>query len=272
MIDYLSLSIFKVPDYEYLSLHGDLCEDKNRRFIYKEMYCLDKNVNLFCRPHKFGDETNYGIPYSMVVINPKHFESFNSLWMFLCLIFNSPDLMPDMFNVTRVDVAADIRGLAIESLLPVLRVKRILSGNFSIHKGSTIYAGSNPKVRIYDKVKEIKYRLKEGGDITDYEKELLMSGDVFTRFEIEARPVRTNLKALLDLNNKKALVSYFDRLEVFNYPGNEESGVMQFMYKHLKAKALKKLEEYKDRSLLDEVKNQFLVSLNNWLKPAEEPF
>lgn len=270
MIDYLSLSIFKVPDYEYLSLHGELCEDKNRRFIYKEMHRLDRNVNLFCRPHKFSNETNYGIPYSKVVINPKYFESFNSMWALICLIFNSPDLTLDMFNVTRVDVAADINGLAIESLLPVLLVKKIRSDNFSILKGSTIYAGSNPKVRIYDKVSEIKYRLKKGGDITDYEKELLMSKDVFTRFEIEARPVKTSFKALLD--NKKALVSYFDRLEVFNYPGNEESGVMQFTYKHLKAKARKKLEEYKDRGLLDEVKNLFLVSLDNWLKPAEEPF
>lgn len=268
MIDKLNLTVYKVPDYEYLNIHGDLKVDEYRQHIYKDMYFLEKAV-VFCRPHKFSDKTNARTPYTKIDLNPKYFESFNSMWALICLIFNSPGLTPDMFNVTRIDIAVDIKDITTVNLLSMLNVKRIRSGSFNFYKG-TIYAGSNPKIRIYDKVKEIKARLKKGEGITAYENELLVSGDVYTRFEIQARPERNSLKAVLD--DTEALVLYFDRLEIFNYPDNEASGIMQIIYGLINRKDRNKLDQYKDLHIVEKIKNQFLVSLNNWLKPAEEPF
>lgn len=268
MIDKLNLTVFKVPDYEYLNIHGNLKVDEYRKHIYKDMYFLEKAV-VFCHPHKFSDKANAYIPYTKIDLNPKYFESFNSMWALICLIFNSPDLTPDMFNVTRIDIAVDIKDITTVNLLSMLYVKRIRSDNFNFYKG-TIYAGSNPKIRIYDKVKEIKARLVKDGNITAYENELLISGDVYTRFEIQARPEKSNFKAVLD--DTEALVSYFDRLEMFNYPGNEASGVMQILYGLINRKNRKQLDQYRDMHIVEKIKEFFLVSLNNWLKPAEDPF
>ena len=67
-----------------------------------------------------------------------------------------------------------------------LNIKKIRSDSFNIFKG-TIYGGSDPKIRIYDKVKEIKSRLRKNEKITEYEKGLLESGKSWTRFEIQKR-------------------------------------------------------------------------------------
>ncbi|MBI4822820.1 MAG: hypothetical protein HY805_01125 [Nitrospirae bacterium] len=160
MLDKLSLTIQRVPDYEYLRIHGDLTVDEYRTQIYKDMYMLEKAVVL-CRPHKFSEETNMTIPYTKVDLNPKNFGCYEYMESYLRIIFDAPDLMPSEFNVSRIDLAVDTEDFPIQHVLAVIRVNKIRSDTFSFYKG-TLYAGSNPKIRIYEKVKEIKARLKKG--------------------------------------------------------------------------------------------------------------
>ena len=73
-------------------------------------------------------------------------------------IFNCSALRLDSFNLSRVDIASDIEDLTMKSILATLNIKRIRADNFNVYK-QTIYGGSDPKIRIYDKTKEIKARL-----------------------------------------------------------------------------------------------------------------
>jgi hypothetical protein len=74
----------------------------------------------------------------------------------------------DRFTVSRVDVKADVENLPLDVVMARLFVKGLRKDSFSIYKG-TIYMGVNPKIRIYDKTKEIKARMKKDYDLTDWE-------------------------------------------------------------------------------------------------------
>jgi len=99
---------------------------------------------------------------------------------YISSIFPSP-VNPEESNVSRLDIAVDVEGFTIDVLLSIMRIKNIRTDSLSFYKG-TIYVGYNPKIRIYEKVKEIKERVKKGFEITEYERGLLESGKSYTRF------------------------------------------------------------------------------------------
>ena len=154
----------------------------------------------------------------------------------------------------------------MEIILATMHIKRI--HNFSVIKG-TIYAGYNPKFRIYDKVKEIKNSIKKGEHITEYEKGLLESGKSYVRFEVEIRNIKKNLKTLRD--DPLSLVPYFDRLEFFKLDAIKPCGIMQYMYPLVNRKFRKQLEEFKDVDLIERIKAQCKKSLIEWFR-EKEPF
>ena len=266
MIDKLNLTIYKQPDVSFLESHGTITESERNK-IYRFMCELDKCFLLY-RPHKFSDEVNFTIPYSKVDLNPKYFICFAELEAYLKILFNDPDLDIENFNVSRIDIAADTDMITVERLLSVMNVKHIRSESFQVYKG-TIYAGTDPKVRIYDKVKEIKYRKKRGHTITEYEKGLLESGKKWTRFEIQIRGVRKNLREIAD--DPFSLASYFDRLEIIKTNGDETHGIMQFIYRFINRKFRKEIESLKDHDLIEQLKDIFKSDVAAWFA-EKEPF
>jgi hypothetical protein len=266
MIDKLSLTVYKQPDTHYLKLHGTVTEaEKNK--IYKYMCNLDKCV-VFYRPHKFSEEVNFSIPYTKIDINPKNFECFIELFQYLTKIFNCPDLSLDGFNISRIDIAADIEDMSMKSILATLNIKRIRTDNFNVYK-ETIYGGTDPKIRIYDKTEEIKVRLKKKNGITQYEKELLETGKSWIRFEIQIRNIKMTLQDMV--NNATSLSSYFERLEFLRLDGNESQSVMQFMYRLINRKYRKEMEHFKNNDLVEKIKGVYISNTSKWFA-EKEPF
>ena len=172
------------------------------------------------------------------------------------------------FNISRVDIAVDIEDLNVSTVLGILNIRRIRNDTLNIYKG-TIYAGSNPKIRIYDKPKEIKSKIKKGLAITDYEKGLLATGKDHTRFELQIKSPKMTLQDLKD--NPFQLVSYFDRLEFIKLEANETSGVLQFLHRLINRRYRKQIEQLKDNSILEKIKTKFIENVTAWFA-EKEPF
>jgi len=147
-------------------------------------------------------------------------------------------------------------------------MKKIRSDSLSFYRG-TIYAGTNPKIRIYEKVKEIKARLEKGQEITPYEKGLIKSGKSHTRFEFEIRDCKKTLKEVSE--NPESFASYYDRLEFFDFKENNDSGILQILYKYINRKFRNDLEKYKNHALVDEIKAKYINLVKEWFK-EKEPF
>ncbi len=267
MIDKLSLTIDILPDIEYLESNGKIIEDQYRRNIYKYMCRLDKAV-IFYLPHKFSETTNAQIPVSKVDINPKYFTCYSEMLSYIFAMFVI-NVKEDDFNPSRIDVAVDIEGISTDSMLSMLRVEKIRSASLSFYKG-TIYAGTNPKIRIYDKVEEIRARLRRGAEITDYEKMLIESGNIYTRFEIQVRLSKKTLKDIAE--DPESFASYFDRLQVFDFGGNDHTGVLQVRYKYINHKLRDQLEIYRNFELVKTLKDVFIKEVKLWFNPETEPF
>ncbi len=267
MIDKLSLTTFIVPDLDYLKSHARVTIDESKMRLYKFLYEL-KRVTIFCYPHRFTESTNARIPFTKIDINPKNFFCFAELQADLKTLFKGSDLELDNFNVSRIDIAADIDTITVEKLLSVMNVKHIRSESFQVYKG-TIYAGTDPKVRIYDKVKEIRYRKKKGHTITEYENGLLESGKKWTRFEIQIRGVKKNLREIAD--DPLSLASYFDRLEIIKTNGDDTHGIMQFIYRFINRKFRKEIESLRDHDLIEQLKDAFQSNVTAWFA-EKEPF
>lgn len=256
MIDKLSLTIGAPPDMAYLKNNGEITEDAFRSHIYKFICRLDKATVLYY-PHKFSDMTNAKIPFTKIDINPKNFECYDHLLAYIQSIFDTPYIDSGSFHVTRIDIAADIENFPVDALLSVLRISRIRSDSLSFYKG-TIYAGSDPKIRIYDKVKEIKGRVKGDREITGYEKYLLESGKGHTRFEIQIRKVKKTLMAVV--NDPVSFASYYDRLEFFEFQGNDGAGVLQVLYKYINRKFRNELEKYRNYKIVADIKEKWVFA------------
>jgi len=270
MIDKLNLTIYRPPDINYLELNGTITESSRDKF-YKYLCVLDK-CKAFYRPHKFSDEINFSIPYTKIDINPKYFESYDHMETYLFSIFESDDSKCDIraesFNVSRIDIAADIADFPFDILLSTLRIKRIRTESLSFYKG-TIYAGTNPKIRIYEKLREIKDRLKKGYEITAYEQSLVESSKSHTRFEIQIRNARKTLHGVTD--DPASFASYYDRLEFFDFKENGDRGVLQILYKYINRKFRDELEKYKNHSIVTEIKDTYVNGVKEWFK-YQEPF
>jgi hypothetical protein len=98
----------------------------------------------------------------------------------------------------------------------------------------------------------------------------LESGKRYIRFEVQIRNVKKTLHELAD--NPVSLAPYYDRLEFFDFQGNNDSGVLQFLYKYINRKFRGELDKYRDNSIVDEIKGKFKESVSAWFDPDKEPF
>lgn len=267
MIDKLSLTTFDVPDQSYLMSHGELKEDRHRLQLYKFMYRLDKAVVMVC-PHKFSESVNARIAFTKIEINPQRFECYENMMAYVRSMFPGSESTEENFSVNRVDVAVDLEGFPVDSLLAMLRIKKIRSDSLSFFKG-TIYAGSDPKIRIYDKVKEIKSKERKGKEISTYEKGLVESGKDYTRFEIQIRGEKKSLQEFKA--NAFSLAGYFERIEIFEFGDNGSSGVLHFLYKYVNRKYRNDLEKYKNHKLVEGLRQRYQSSVEGWFS-GKEPF
>jgi hypothetical protein len=186
-----------------LESHGEVTEDASRMHIYKFICRLERAV-VFYYPHKFSEGRNAKIPFTNIDINPKYFECYNSMLAYIDSIFGS-GISPEDCNVSRLDIAVDVDGFPMDVLLSIMRIRNIRTDSLSFYKG-TIHVGSNPKIRIYDKVKEIKEQSEHAG-ITEYERGLLESGKNHTRFEVQIRNTKKTLEEVAD--DPLSFASYF---------------------------------------------------------------
>lgn len=208
------------------------------------------------------------IPSTKIDLNPKNFECFDHMIAFLCSIFGVSHINLEEFNITRADLAADIEDFPIGNILCSLHVQKIRSEGFSFFKG-TIYAGSDPKIRIYDKIKHLKAIMRKGYKPTEYEKKLLATGKSYTRFEIQKRHLKMNLKQFKD--NPLWLLLYFDRLDIFNLEEGFNHGVMQHLYRLIPRKARNQFDQYRDNDIVEKIKRVCTESVNDWFSD-KEPF
>jgi len=266
MIDYLGLTTQLPPDKDYIEYYGkQIVEDTWKSQMYKYMCELEK-ARLLYYPHKFKDSTNARLPFTNIILNPKYFECFDEMGIYIFAIFNNTDFNLEDINISRIDIAADIPDVNVKAIISAMHVKGIRK--FRLYD-DTIYAGSNPLVRIYDKLKEIRYRLKKHQRVTDAENELLKEYKELTRFEIQVRSSKLNLKQLTD--NPIGLVSYFDRLNFIQMSCKSPCGVMQVMYKQVNRKFRKQLEALQDMNLLQKIKETYISDVIKWFA-QEEPF
>jgi hypothetical protein len=268
MIDKLSLTANSLPDIRYLEKWGDIIEDKGRRNIYRYLCKLDKATVLY-EPHKFSEAVNAGIPFLKIDLNPKYFNCYLELEAYLFDLIRGSSLSVGEFNVSRIDIAADIEDFPIDCILSMLRIARIRTESLSLYRG-TIYAGTNPKIRIYDKTKEIAGRKRKNQLITNHEGWILESGKQYTRFEIQIRPEKITLADVV--SNPSAFASYFDRLEIFNFGDNGEIGIFQVLQKYINRKHRAELEKYRDLDIVEAIKAQYVRNVTEWFDPAKEPF
>lgn len=270
MIDKLSLTIYRQPNFQYLELNGEITEAYSKRQMYKYICELDHIVVLY-EPHRFSDARNDMIPFTKIDLNPKYFECFDHMLACLFVIFkyDENDLIPaEDFNITRLDIAVDLEDFNIKHILSSLHVKNIRDESMNLIKG-TIYAGSDPKVVIYNKNSEILNRIKKRWDVTPYELKMLESGKEHTRFEVRKR--HTGLKLAHLPAAAEALAVYFDRLEFFDLKVDCACTVMQFLYKQINRKFRADLEKFKNMQIVPALKEKYIASVREWFT-SKEPF
>ncbi len=161
-IDMLNLTTYASVDRKHLGEMGAINEDTDRHFIYQYI-CKTEYGNVLWKPHKFKLETNDKIPFTKIDVNPNHFPNYNMFHAWLFGLFKeNENVSLDSFSVSRIDLKSDVYDVPLDVVLSRLYVMGYRRDSVSIIMGSTIYIGSNPKIRIYDKQKEIMYRFKQG--------------------------------------------------------------------------------------------------------------
>lgn len=264
MIDYLSLTLHLPPDKDYIEYYGKINEDSFKSQMYRFMCELDKARVLYY-PHKFKESTNAKMPFTNIILNPKYFECYAEMEDYIFSIINNPELKLEDINISRIDIAADIADINVKAIIAMLHVKGIKA--FKII-GDTIYAGKNPLVRVYNKLAEIKYRLRKNLEVAESEKRLLESHKELTRFEVAISRPKLNLKQLKE--NPIRLKSYFDRLNFIQMSCKNPCGVMQVMYKQVNRKFRKQMEALMNMELLEKIKDTYLYDVIEWFD--QEPF
>ncbi|MBU6392311.1 MAG: hypothetical protein KGQ83_08735 [Planctomycetes bacterium] len=268
-IDKLCLTTYAIVKTEYLREFWKVSEDEYRLRLYK-YFCEMDYAQVMWRPHKFGDDANSRIPYSKVDVNPKYFGSFQYLYDYLENIFGERvDL--DYLHVSRIDLTADIENLPIDVVLARLHVSGFNRTSFSIYKGSTIYIGSDPKIRIYDKTKEIKYRLRKGCSLTAWEKGVVESEKQITRIELQLGHYDGNLKNVVD--DPVSLVSHFDRLRFYNFEDDEKIasvGGLQMLMSKINRKFRGELNKFRASELETMVKHNYIDSVKEWFEKEKD--
>jgi hypothetical protein len=265
MIDYLSLTTQEPPDKSYLEYYGEITENSFRSQMFRFMCELDKARVLYY-PHKFKESTNARMPFTNIILNPKYFECYEEMEDYILSIFNNPALRLEDINISRIDVAADIEDVNVKAVIAMLHVKGIKA--FRIIN-DTIYAGRNPKVRIYNKLAEIQYRVKKNLKVAEEEKRLLETYNDLTRFEVAISRPKINLKQLKE--NPERLASYFNKLNFIQISCSNPCGVMQVMYKQVNRKFRKQMESLLNMRLLDKIKETYIADVIQWFD-LKEPY
>ena len=270
-IDMFNLTTYSSVDRRYLEEMAYIREDKLGRSLY-QFYCQLDYGCVMWKPHKFGSETNDKIPFTKVDINPKYFNNFNMFYDALVGLFSESEIIcQDSFNVSRIDLKSDIENLPIDVVLSRLYAMGYRRDSVTIIKGSTIYIGSNPKIRIYDKTKEISARLKTGGDVAESEMEILKSGKQITRFEIQIRSYKGTLKDVAA--DPVSLASYFDRIHFYNFEDDGKIasiGGLQLLFSKIPRKNRAVFEEFKDNNLETQVRTEYITSVREWFEGKDE--
>jgi hypothetical protein len=264
MIDYLSLTLNIPPDKDYIYYYGDITEDPYRSKMYKYMCELDRARVLYY-PHKFKESTNARMPFTNIILNPKYFKNYDEMEDYILSIVNDYEIDLDDINVSRIDVASDIESVNVKAIIAMLHVKGIK--DFRIIN-DTIYAGKNPRVRVYNKLAEIRYRIKNNMKITEGEKKLIENYKDLTRFEVAIGRPKLSLKKLRE--NPIRLASYFDRLNFIQMSCSSPCGVMQVMYKKVNRKFRKQMEALQDMELVEKIKETYISDVIQWID--QEPF
>ena len=263
-LDKLNLTIFEAPDHQLLEEIGSVSVDEYRRRFYK-FFCNLDHTQVMWKPHKFGPESNERMAYTKLDCSPKHFSCFQGLMESIQNYFPIPNpISLDRFVVSRVDVKADLENLPLDIVLARLFVKGLRKDSFSIYKG-TIYMGENPKIKIYDKTKEIKARQRKGYDLTDWEEQVLKDKKQVTRFEVAVKRPGLNLEQLV--NDPASLVSYLERLDFFNFEDDQNMsavGGLQMVMRNTRREFRKSLEEFTDVHIKELIREDYLSGVRAW--------
>ena len=270
-IDMFNLTTYSSVDRRYLEEMAYIREDKLGRSLY-QFYCQLDYGCVMWKPHKFGSETNDKIPFTKVDINPKYFNNFDIFYDSLVGLFCASEIISqDSFHVSRIDLKSDIENLPIDVVLSRLYAMGYRRDSVTIIKGSTIYIGSNPKIRIYDKTKEISARLKKGGDVSESEMEILKSGKQITRFEIQIRSYKGTLKDVAA--DPVSLASYFDRIHFYNFEDDGKIasiGGLQLLFSKILRKNRAVYDNFKDKDIKEQVRNNYITSVREWFEGKDE--
>jgi len=229
-------------------------------------------AEVFWEPHKFNLFTNFGIPYTKVDIHPKYFDRFDSLIDYLFDLFpHTIDLDLDQFHISRIEFHSDIENLPLDVALARLWVMGYRRESVSFYKGNTIYIGSNPKIRVFNKTNQLMQKVAKRKELTKLERNILQEKKPITRFSIEIRNSGMNLQDIAD--DPKQLVSYFDRFKFYNF---EDEGIitklggLQILMSKIRREHRKAFQKFRDKELEKLIRQKFLFSIKQWFKKEKK--
>jgi hypothetical protein len=270
-IGILNLTTQLKPNIPLFIKKGLVKQDNRKRRLYKYFIKLEF-AEIFWEPHKFNPLTNWGIPYSKINIHPKHFDRFEVMKDYLFELFpNHIDIELNQFNISRIEIHSDIDNLPIDTVLARLWVMGYRRESISFYKGNTIYIGSNPKIRIFNKSKQILSKVAKGKPLSKVEKTMLKGSGKITRFSIEIRNFRRSLEDIA--NDPKQLISYFDRFKFYNFEDDDSInrlGGFQLLMSKVRREHRKTFERFKDKDLEKAIKQDFLSSIDSWFKEKKK--
>lgn len=168
----LSLTTFLKPDIYKLKESGRTRKDNARRRIFKN-FCKLEFAEVMWEPHKFDLVTNWGIHNTKIDIHPKYFDRFYLLKEYLLNLFPNDEIELDQFNISRVEIYSDIETLPLDIVLARLWVMGYRRESVSFYKGNTIYIGTNPKIRIFNKTSQLLNKYAKKGNLTENEMNLM---------------------------------------------------------------------------------------------------
>lgn len=270
----LDLTINLKPNISQLQKSGTITKDKSNRKFYKN-FCKLEFTEIMWHPHKFDLITNWQIPYTKVSIHPKYFDRFYLLKEYLFNLFPSNDEIDlDQFNISRIEIHSDIENLPLDTVLARLWVMGYQRKSVSFYKGNTIYIGSNPKIRIFDKSKQIKKKSLKGKPLSKLESKILKSNKTITRFSIEIGNFKGTLQDLV--NNPKQMVSYLNRFKFYDFENDSSInrlGGFQILMSKIRREHRRSFEKFKQKDLELLLKRNFVSNLTHWFKEKKKkPF
>ena len=236
------------PDVDLIKQNYEIIE-KNRSMLYK-YYCKMERCILFYYPHKFTESVNSKIGYSKVVLNPKFYSGISDIQETMETIFGvNYDFQKTKVN--KIELACDTPDIDMSIILSIMTVRNSNYERFSIYKG-TIYNGENPRLKIYDKNKEILFRKGKGLPVTEQEEKMLASGLNYTRFEISIKNFSWSMKELK--KDYSELVYIFDRIQFFDITGYT---LLQSAISNFSRPAKEKIKSLENNKLFFDAKENF---------------